>query len=75
MNHVVPWKQVLALVAPFDPKAGRPSRRLYALETLLRIHFLQPWLALSDPAMAEALYDRAPMRHVAQFSGNDAIAD
>ena len=39
MNQVVPWKQLLALIAPFYPKAGRPGRQPDALETLLRIHF------------------------------------
>ena len=27
------------------------------METLLRIHFMQQWFTLSDPAMEEALYD------------------
>jgi IS5 family transposase len=29
---------------------------------MLRIHFLQYWCALSDPAVEEALYDSASMR-------------
>ena len=51
MNQVVSWKQLLALIAPFYPKAGRPRCQPDALETLLRIHFLQQCYALSDPAM------------------------
>jgi|SRR5579859_1464620 len=33
-----------------------------------RIHFLQQWYALSDPAVEEALCESAPMR---RFAGND----
>ncbi|CAG7817120.1 unnamed protein product, partial [Allacma fusca] len=37
------------------PKAtGRPA---FAVETMLRIHLLQQWFNLSDPAVEEALYD------------------
>ena len=57
MDQVVPWKPLLALIAPFYPKASRPGRQPDALETLLRIHCLQQWLALRDAAMEEALSD------------------
>jgi len=42
---------------PFGYKktGGRPP---HDLELMLRIHFLQLWHNLSDPAMEEALYDR-----------------
>ena len=40
MNHVVPWQRVLALIAPFSPKAGCPGRQSDALETMRRSHFL-----------------------------------
>lgn len=35
-------------------KGGRPA---FAVETMLRIHFLQQWFVLSDPAMEESLHD------------------
>jgi len=57
MEQVVPWKRLLALIGPHYPKLGRPGRQPYRLETMLRIHFLQQWYALSDPAMEEALHD------------------
>jgi IS5 family transposase len=31
---------------------------------MLRIHFLQQWFALSDPSMAEAVYDTVVMLRV-----------
>lgn len=59
MDLVVPWTQLVGLIEPFAPggtgaKGGRPS---FAVETMLRIHFLQQWFGLSDPAMEEALHD------------------
>lgn len=75
MDRVVPWTAVLALIEPHYPKSGRPGRQPYALEVMLRIHFLQQWYALSDPAMEEALYEIAPLRQFARLSLLDAIPD
>jgi IS5 family transposase len=74
MGQVVPWTALLALIEPHYPKAGR-GRRPYPLATMLRIHFLQHWYALSDPAMEEALYEIAPLRQFARLSLLDAIPD
>ncbi|MDC8747634.1 transposase, partial [Xanthomonas campestris] len=49
MEQVVPWQQLLGLVALHYPVSGRPGRQPYALATMLRIHLLQQWYALSDP--------------------------
>jgi IS5 family transposase len=65
MDRVVPWTELEALIAPHYPKVGN-GRPPYPLAAMLRIHFLQQWYALSDPAMEEALYDIASMR---QFTG------
>ena len=59
MDLVVPWTELVGLIQPFasggtGPKGGRPS---FPVETMLRIHFLQQWFGLSDPAMEEALHD------------------
>ncbi len=75
MDQVVPWKALLALIEPHYPKLGRPGRQPYPLATMLRIHFLQQWYALSDPAMEEALYDTAVMRRFAWLSGLDDVPD
>ena len=65
MHRAVPWSQLEALIAPHYPKAGG-GRRPYPLATMLRIHCLQQWYGLSDPAMEEELYEIASMR---QFAG------
>ncbi|MGH8403494.1 MAG: IS5 family transposase, partial [Gammaproteobacteria bacterium] len=69
MDKVVPWSELCAVIEPFYPKV-RPEggRRPVGLERMLRIHFLQQWYALSDPAVEEALYDSASMR---RFVGID----
>ena len=50
MNLVVPWAELVSLIAPHAPapgaKGGRPP---FAVETMLRIHFLHQWFNLSDP--------------------------
>ena len=69
MGPVVPWAELCAVVAPFYPKArAEGGRRPVGLERMLRIHFLQQWYALSDPAVEEAMYDSAAMR---RFVGID----
>lgn len=75
MDQVVPWKALLRQIEPHYPKMGRPGRQPYALETMLRVHLLQQWYALSDPAMEEALYDTPVMRRFAQLGGLDAVPD
>ncbi len=56
MDRVVPWSALVQVVEPHSPRAktGRPP---FAIETMLRIHYLQQWFGLSDPAMEEALHD------------------
>src|SRR6185369_8064129 len=56
MERVVPWKALVQIIEPYWPKSktGRPP---FAIETMLRIHYLQHWFGLSDPAMEEALHD------------------
>ncbi|WDJ24059.1 IS5 family transposase [Xanthomonas campestris pv. raphani] len=75
MEQVVPWQQLLGLVAPHYPVSGRPGRQPYALATMLRIHLLQQCYALSDPAMEEALHEIPTLRRFAQLGGLDDIPD
>ena len=68
MEQVIPWRDLCKAIKPYYsvPKgAGRPP---VGLERMLRIHFLQHWFNLSDPAVEEALYDSLAMR---QFVGID----
>jgi IS5 family transposase len=69
MDQVMPWAKLEAVIAPFYPKAGK-GRRPYPLSSMLRIHCLQQWYGLSDPAMEESLYEIASMRHFAHVQIN-----
>ena len=42
MERVVPCAALVALIAPYYPE-GRTGRPPFALETMLRAHFLQQW--------------------------------
>ena len=60
MDLAVLWREMVGFIQPFVPmgtgvKGGRPT---FAVETMLRIHFLQQWTGLSDPVMEEALHDK-----------------
>ena len=71
MEHVVPWAALVQIVQPYAPKAktGRPP---FAVETMLRIHYLQQWFGLSDPAMEEALHDVPLYREFAKLGAGIA---
>ena len=64
MDEVIPWRDLCKVIKPFYPKAKRQGagRPPVGLERMLRIHFLQHWFNLSDPAVEEALYDSRAMR-------------
>jgi hypothetical protein len=64
MNVVIPWAELVAVITPHYPTAGR-GRPPMPLETMLRIYFLQQWFDLSDPAAEDALYDSESMRRFA----------
>lgn len=77
MEAVVPWDRLLALIVPhypqFGPKGGRLSM---ALETMLRVCFLQNWYAQSDPMAEDTLYDGEAMWRFAGIElGDGRIPD
>lgn len=64
----------MRLIEPFAPESGRRGQQPFAVETLLRIHFMQQWFNLSDPAMEEALHDVPVFRDFAGLSNwGDAL--
>ena len=75
MERVVPWNALVELVAPYTPE-GRRGRPPFSVETMLRIHFMQQWFTLSDPAMEEALHDMPLFRDFAGLgSWHDRLPD
>jgi transposase, IS5 family len=74
MEQVVPWAALLRLIAKVYPEAGN-GRRPYPLATMLRIHLMQNWFSLSDPAMEDGLYDMPALRQFAGLSSQASIPD
>ena len=74
MQRVVPWAALVELIAPYysEGKNGRPP---FALETMLRVHFMQQWFTLSDPAMEEAFFDVPLYREFAQLDAHGRLPD
>ena len=77
MNQVVPWSALVALIQPHARGAhqalgGRPP---FAVETMLRIHCLQLWWNLSDPAMEEELHERPLYRRFVSLEGAARLPD
>ena len=72
MEQVVPWARLIALVEPHYRGKSRRGRPAMALESMLRIYFMQQWYAMSDPAMEDALYEIESMR---RFAGLELIED
>ncbi len=74
MECVVPWAALVELIAPYYPE-GKNGRPPFALETMLRVHFLQQWFSLSDPAMEEAFFDTPLYREFAQLDVHGRLPD
>ncbi|MBK6747113.1 IS5 family transposase [Ottowia sp.] len=72
MERVVPWGDLVSLIEPYAPESGRRGQQPFAVEAMLRIHFMQQWFNLSDPAMEEALHDVPVFR---DFAGLTNWAD
>ena len=76
MDQIIPWRDLCKVIKPFYAKPKGAGRPPVGLERMLRIHFLQHWFNLSDPAVEEALYDsRAMRRFVGIDLGREPVPD
>ena len=74
MDQVVPWTALVELIAPYYPE-GKTGRPPFSLMTMLRVHFMQQWFTLSDPAMEEAFFDTPLYREFAQLQEFGRLPD
>jgi len=74
MERVVPWAALVELITPYYPE-GHTRRPPFALETMLRVHFLQQWFSVSDPAMEEAFFDVPLYREFARLDAHGRLPD
>lgn len=64
MDSLIPWKRLEKKIQRHYPRAGN-GRQPYPLSTMLRVHCMQLFYNLSDPAMEDALYEIESMRRFA----------
>jgi IS5 family transposase len=74
MDQLIPWARLEASILPHYPK-GENGRPPYPLGTMLRIHCLQLFYNLSDPAMEDSLYEIESMRRFAGLRLSDRLPD
>ena len=74
MERVVPSAALVELMAPYAAQ-GQKGRPPFAVATMLRIHCMQQWFTLSDPAMEEALHDIALFREFAGLGWDSRLPD
>ena len=61
MEEIIPWQNLIGVIAPFYPK-GERGRPPVGLERMLRMYFLQQWYGLADEALEDAIYDSQAMQ-------------
>lgn len=74
MDQLIPWKRLEKKIKPYYPKNGQ-GRQPYPMSTMLRIHCMQLFYNLSDPAMEDALYEIESMRRFAGLRLSDRLPD
>ena len=74
MDALLPWKRLEKRIRAYYPKAGN-GRQPYLLTVMLRVHCMQLFYNLSDPAMEDALYEIESMRRFAGLKITDALPD
>lgn len=74
MDQLIPWKQIEKKVRKHYPRTGL-GRPPYPLTVMLRVHCMQLFYNLSDPAMEDALYEIESMRNFAELRLHDNLPD
>ena len=78
LNLIVPWAELIALIAPYYPPEGKRAwggRPAYPLEVMLRIHLVQITSNIGDLMMEEFLYDVPLYRRFALLDGAAVMPD
>ena len=74
IEGLIPWERLEKKLKRSYPK-GKTGRPPYPLGTMLRIHCMQLFYNLSDPAMEDALYEIESMRRFAGLRLSDRLPD
>ena len=74
MEALMPWARLEARIRPVYP-TGERGRPPYPLALRLRIHCVQLFYNLSDPAMEDALYDSVAVQRFVGLTARDPRPD
>ena len=74
MEGLIRWKRLEKRIRRYYPKAGR-GRHPYPLAVMLRIHCVQLFYNLSDPAMEDMLYEIESVRRFVGVKLSGSIPD
>ena len=74
MDGSIPWHLLEERIRPCYPKAGR-RRQPYPLSVMLRVHCVQLFYNLSDPSMADLLYESDPVRRFVGLKLSGSLPD
>ena len=76
MEALIPWKELTEEIRPLYPYPKGVGRRPIGVERMLRVHFLQHWFNLSEPAAEEALYDSRTLHWLVGIDlGTESVPD
>lgn len=74
MEELIPWKRLQKRIVPYYAK-GLRGRKPYPLSVMFRIHCVQLFYNVSDPAMEDMLYEIESVRRFVGLSLSDSIPD
>lgn len=75
MDALIPWKRLEKRIRSHYPIGGRRGRPPYDLSVMLRIHCVQLFYNLSDPAMEDMLYEIESVRRFVGLKLSGPIPD
>ena len=75
MDALIPWKRLEKGIRRHYPKGGGKGRPPYSLSVMLRIHCVQLFYNLSDPAMEDMLYEIESVRRFVGVKLSGPIPD
>ena len=71
MEDLIRWDQLVEAIKPYYPQSAK-GRVPYPLESILRVHCVQLFYNLSDPATEDMLYE---IESVRRFIGGNKVPD
>src|SRR5690554_4352284 len=74
MDATIPWKRLEKRAAKHYP-TGEMGRPAYPLSVMLRVHCLQLFYNLSDPALEDSVYECESVRRIAGLRLSANIPD